>query len=375
MSTPNPPPNEIAPPRSQALTRFQQTLVARRKDYADLLPREVPPEAFIANAMAYAMRDPMLLDESKVDRASLMHAIMDTARLGLMPHGIIPGVHLIRFWSNRKGMYTVAPVTDYRAEIELATRSDAIRKVTAMPVYAEDEFDLKVVNGDTLINHEIDVDASIEERGVLRGVYAVVKLDNEEIVTKWLNVADLKAVRDSVASRNKGKAGVWDDGPEGFVAMALKTAIRRALKLIPKSATRLRALALASAAEERVVLDQPRDDELLAAALAAPAPSGHSETVMAALARPADEGKVDEFKAAMTEGDFTAPSKPPKTKKKLNASDEAAVNALATDADRMQVCWEEGEKASGDAPCPYPNDSDEAAAWSAGFMSGHPDIF
>lgn len=226
--------------RKTAVQEFAGQLAKREKPFAALLPPEVPWSRFKSVALQHIAAKPEILTW---ERGSVFRALSETARLGLLPHGIVPGVHIVAF----KGRAVAVP--DYRALIGLAANAGVLASIKAIPVYASDEFTYEE-GLETTLRHKWDLDSV--DRGALRGCYAVAKLASGEYQIAWLNEAQLIA-----RAKQAGKGylrGVWADGSEGDkLQMRLKTVVKVVLNLIPRNsekAARLsRAMALDAVAD------------------------------------------------------------------------------------------------------------------------------
>lgn len=196
---------------AMALEKFRSMLTQRSGDWRKA---GVDPNQFIAMATTYAIKEPTLLDW---DPKSVFLALRECAELGLMPHGIVPGVYLTPF----KGK--CVPIVHYRALAALARQSGAVRDLIAEPVYENDRFERGVRTDGVHFLHEPP--AGNDDRGELRGCYCVGWDAHGKIIAPtWMTTDELDT------HGRKFGGPVWKSHP---MPMRLKTVTRRFVERLP----------------------------------------------------------------------------------------------------------------------------------------------
>lgn len=208
----------------QKLNPAQQTVLALVKQQEtgirDALPAHIGVERFHRIVLTEVRRNPRLLE---CEPYSLLGGIMLSAQLGL-ELGPLGQAYLIPFRNRRRNNVEATFIIGYQGMIELARRSGQVASIQAFPVYQNDEFSWQLG-----LNPDIQHKPAEGDRGVLTHVYATVHYKdggyNFEVLTK----ADVEKYRARSRSKN--------DGPwvTDYEAMALKTAIRRLFRWLPKS--------------------------------------------------------------------------------------------------------------------------------------------
>lgn len=190
-------------------------------EFASVLPSHVKPETFTRIAVGALKRNEQLLKCAINDPNSLMHALMEAARLGLEP-----GTD--EYWlTPRAG--SVLGIVGYQGEIELIYRAGAVSAVKAEIVCANDTF--RYFPGvDDVPYHEVDW---FSDRGDPKTAYAYAVMLNGS-VSKPVVLDQARIKRAMEASPTAGKShSPWatDYGP-----MLLKTAVHDLAKWVPTSA-------------------------------------------------------------------------------------------------------------------------------------------
>lgn len=172
-----------------------------------------------------------------VTPASFAACIMTLAQIGLEPCTPLGHAYLIP--RRMKGTPTCTMIIGYQGLIELARRSGQVVSIWATPVYLGDRFVVKYGLAPT-IEHEPKLDGDRAPKN-LTHVYAAARLkDSPEPVFVVLSRAEVEGYRKRGAS-GQGISTPWDTDYE---AMALKTAVRRLYRWLPKSIEIASALAV-----------------------------------------------------------------------------------------------------------------------------------
>ena len=221
--------------------------------FTRVVPAHVNPEQYVALAVGVLRKDRKLAAAAMANPASLMVALSDCARMGLIPGETY---HLTHFGNTKTGVRDIVGIVDYAGEIDMMYRSGGVQSVHCEVVRRNDAF--RWQPGMILPEHEIADDglASDEERGPLRAVYAYARLTTGGIS----QVAVLS--KDTVMGyRGRAKTmdfwgPAWPAEGDNTVAMWRKTAIHRLWNWVPHSsefiAERLRASAAAAHLSEQV---------------------------------------------------------------------------------------------------------------------------
>lgn len=212
--------NAPANRKQQQPTTIQGMLKAYKGELERALPKHMTADRLARVALTECRKTPKLL---QCKPESLFGAVIQCAQLGLEPGGALGHAYLIPFGQE------VQFIVGYRGMIDLARRSGQIESLNAVAVYEGDKFECKLgLNPD--IQHEPDWDNPDRENPEkLKFVYAVAKLKDGGT---QFEVMSRKGV-DMIRTRSKsGNNGPWKSD---YVAMALKTVIRRLFKYLPVS--------------------------------------------------------------------------------------------------------------------------------------------
>jgi recombination protein RecT len=181
------------------------------QDFATVLPSHLDAKQWLRLAEGLLRRDPTLAAVSIANPASFFAALLECARLGLVPGDTY---HLIAFGRD------VVGITDYKGEIELMYRAGMVQSIVCEVVYERDLFRFKP--GDEKPDHTVDWFDS--DRGRMKGVYAsrVAILNRGEVEA-------IKAVS-KTAKRPDSPWNKWED------RMWRKTALKQLTAWVPSSA-------------------------------------------------------------------------------------------------------------------------------------------
>jgi len=215
------------------------------------LPKHMTAERLARIALTELRKTPALM---RCDQASFLGALMQCAQLGLEPGGALGHAYLLPFENRKRGTTDVQFIVGYRGMIDLARRSGQIVSLEARAVYASDKFAVRLgLHPD--LTHEPDWEAS--DRGALRFVYAVARLQGGGVQFEVMSRADIERTR---AQSKAGTSGPW---VSHFEEMAKKTVIRRLFKYLPVSIEVARAVGLDEQAEAGVPQDNLLTDSLM----------------------------------------------------------------------------------------------------------------
>lgn len=220
-----------APPTLQAMLQQMGPEIARA------LPRHVNPDRMSRIALTALRTTPKL---AQCTPESFLGCIIQAAQLGLEVNTPLGHAYLLPFEDRRNNRVICQLIIGYQGAIDLARRSGLVKAIYAFPVYKGDEFSW-TLGLDPTIKH---TPGQVEHRDAdLTHVYAVAKLEGGEPIFTVLTRSEVEKYRKrSRASSN----GPW---VTDYEAMALKTAIRRLYRWLPKSAEMAQAAALDEAPE------------------------------------------------------------------------------------------------------------------------------
>lgn len=110
----------------KAIEDVEQRVEDARKWFAQVVPAGFDADQFVALALGYCKRDPGLLQAAFLNPDSLMLALAEPARLGLV---LGEEYHLTHFANQKTGVPDVTGMRDYKGEIQLILRSGQVAGV------------------------------------------------------------------------------------------------------------------------------------------------------------------------------------------------------------------------------------------------------
>jgi recombination protein RecT len=216
------------------LNRITGTL--KNNDYADLkavLPRHITPERMIRLLITTIKRDERLARACIENPESAIAAIMTASQLGLEIDHILGHAYLVPFYNRNIKKHEVQLIPGYKGLVDLVWRSKTVKKVQARCVFSSDYFDWGYGINE-FIKHTPDTEGKGKETdpGNITHVYAFVILESGEAQFEVLTRAQIEKVRLSTKSPDRGP---W---VTHWPQMAMKTAVKKVLNLIPRSTER-----------------------------------------------------------------------------------------------------------------------------------------
>jgi len=212
-----------------------------------VVPSHVNADQYVGMAVGELRLKPKLAEAAYTNPTSLMVALSECARLGLIPGDTY---HLTFFWNTKERRYDIVGMTDYSGEVDLMYRSGGVASVHCQVVRAEDRFYWQPSM--VLPEHEIGDDGLAEDevRGPLRAVYAYARLTTG-------GISDVAMLNRGAVMRARAKAKTmefwgpeWPEEGPNTVMMWRKTSVHRLWNWVPHSAEfiaeRLRASAMAA---------------------------------------------------------------------------------------------------------------------------------
>lgn len=243
---------KLAKPQTAAIAKAQQgggvagLLQRMAPEMAKALPKHLTAERMARVALTAVRMNP---DLAVCSQASLAACIMVAAQLGLEPNTPLGHAYLIPRNNAKTGGKECTILIGYQGLLDLARRNGAVEKIWCYPVFQGDEFSLELGLKPSL-NH---VPMGEEDPAKLTHVYACAKLKGAD--DPVFVVVTRKQIE---AARARGGNRSYSPWATDFVAMALKTAIRRLMKWVPQSLE----VASVVAAEEAVERGQSQSAAL-----------------------------------------------------------------------------------------------------------------
>lgn len=197
--------------------------------YAKPLTDDQRAKEFAARISIMAKDQPKIAQAIVQSPDSFLTAMMACVTLDLMPNTPEQDAHIIPYMNNRTGKMEIQYQTGYPGLLKLARRSGEIQTIDVELVFQGDTFDVEL-GTDRKIVHKPDFDVDRTDYSKMTHAYFTVKLSNGE---KQFVVMTRKEI-DKVQATVKAKStdAPWQTWPE---AMARKTVIKRAAKILPKS--------------------------------------------------------------------------------------------------------------------------------------------
>ena len=217
---------------------FPVMLEQFKGEIARALPRHLSPERMARIALTAFRLNPKL---AEADPRSVFAAVIQSSQLGLEV-GLMGEAHLVPFGSQCQ------LVPGYQGLVKLARNSGLVQDIYGHEVRVNDKFDIVLGLNRSLMHDPLKKNgfpAADEERGAIVGFYAVAVFKDGTRTFHALSKEQVEQVRDDSRgyqmARKLRKESPWDTH---FVAMGLKTVIRRLCKLLPKSPELAMALAM-----------------------------------------------------------------------------------------------------------------------------------
>lgn len=224
---------------------FPALLEKYKSEIERALPRHINPDRMARIALTAFRMNPKLGD---CDPRSVFAAIIQSSQLGLEV-GLMGEAHLVPF----KNECQLIP--GYTGLIKLARQSGLVQDIYAHEVRINDTFILNLGMERSLEHKPMTspggFPASDEERGAIAGFYAVAVFKDGSRTFVAMSLSEVERIRDHSrgyqSTRQNRKQSIWDTE---FVAMGMKTAIRRLCKYLPKSPELATALSLDAVVEQ-----------------------------------------------------------------------------------------------------------------------------
>ena len=168
--------------RSQ-LSKYESTIVKLVSDNGMSLDKFV---AVVENAVR---KTPELLN---CDRQTLFASILTSAEFGLEPNTPAQHCWIIPYNNRQKGIKEAQFQFGYHGIVELLYRNARILKIKTEVVYKNDQFDRWM---DESMDWKFIFRPKDEERGDIRGIFAIVNIEGTEPEFKFMSIKELNEIR------------------------------------------------------------------------------------------------------------------------------------------------------------------------------------
>lgn len=176
---------------------------------------------------------------------SIFRTVMEAAAMGLAPNRVLGHIYPVAFKDNKKGVTVCQTIVGYRGYLDIVRRSGNIQSVSWGVVREGDVF--RYVRGDDeRIVHEPKEEAAGEKARPLTHAYCIFRLKDGGVQRVVMTAREIDRIR----ARSKTGRNPYGPWATDYEAMALKSTIRQAWKLLPVSIEDLRILELAAQREE-----------------------------------------------------------------------------------------------------------------------------
>lgn len=193
---------------------------------AAVAPRHLNPDRLLQIAISTINTTPKLAEASP---ASLLSCLMRCSALGLEPSAVdgLGMAYILPFYNSKTRRTEATFILGYKGMVELARRSGDLIDIYAYPVYKGDEFE--VTFGLSRDIKHVPTDKSPKTAENLTHVYMVARFKDGGYHFEVMTKDEVDAIR------KRSKAA--DRGPwvSDYVAMALKTVVRKGFKYLPVS--------------------------------------------------------------------------------------------------------------------------------------------
>lgn len=169
-------------------------------------------DKILSNFYFLSRKEPLIVQCSK---NSIVEAITRCCQWELVPDSV--QACLIPY----KGELTFQPM--YQGLLEVAYRTGIFKSINANIIYEGDFFEYDL-GGDCYVKHQLDL---VGKRNKPLAVYADIKLANGGRIVKVMTMPEINKIKNKAKTQK-----VWEPY---FDQMAIKTVIKQAFKLCPKS--------------------------------------------------------------------------------------------------------------------------------------------
>ena len=215
-----------------------------RAQIAQAVPKTVTPDRLIQVATTMISRNSSL---AKCTTSSLIGALMQSAILGLDPSPALQYCYFIPFFNSKNKQSEIQFLIGYRGLLQLLRRTGEVKSVSAYAVYENDIFGYSL-GLEPKINHV----PTLEERGKIKYVYAVINFKDGGVQFEVMNASDIESIK----KRSQSAKSEYSPWKTDEAEMWKKTVLRRVCKLAPMAIEPAKALQL----EKEISVDEKKLD-------------------------------------------------------------------------------------------------------------------
>ena len=212
--------------KAQPQNDFRGLLAREWPRIQAVMPKAMNPDRMMQLAISAYNTTPRLAECSVV---SVLSCVMKCAALGLEPSAVdgLGRAYILPYRNRKTGCYEAQMIIGYRGMIDLARRSGELESIHAQAVYEGDDYDhWEDETGQHFKFAAADVPHDPDK---LTDVYVCAHLKDGGFVFETMTKREV----DDVRKRSRAAtSGPW---VTDYVAMALKTVIRRSFKYLPVS--------------------------------------------------------------------------------------------------------------------------------------------
>ena len=188
------------------------------------LPKHLTPSRMTRIIITEVRKTPLL---ASCDRASFFGAIITCAQLGLEPGNALGQIYLLPYYNTKQGKHEVQLIVGYQGMIDLIERDGRVT-IDAQVVYEKDVFKYTLGTTSEIIHEPYSGE---EDPGQVIASYAVARYKDGRTKFRVLRKHEIERAKKASMSGNKG----WGPWKDYYAEMAMKTAVRRLFKLLPKN--------------------------------------------------------------------------------------------------------------------------------------------
>lgn len=254
---------------------IKSLLLAAEDRFKEVAPKWLSVERVVRLVLAARSRNPKI---GQCSKESILLFTMKCSETGLEPIGA-GGAWAVPYYNNKNSTMELQFIPDWRGLIQLAKRTEQVKHVHAHLVHENDRFDYQLGDTPSITHHP-----ALKERGEVVGAYAIAVLPDDSRHVEFMTKSEVEDIR------QRSKAS--DNGPwkTDWGQMAIKTVVRRALKVFAASPEMQAALEADNAATGLKVRDlepirapraiqAPKAKEDPAPPLSEPLPISHPDAV------------------------------------------------------------------------------------------------
>lgn len=199
-------------------------LESKKAVLAQMLPKHVTVDRFLRVVLSAIYNNPAL---ANCTFESILISVKQAAALGLEPNGPLGHAALVPYHNTAANRTDAQFQIMYRGLITLAYNTGLFQMIDAQIVYENDNFDYAYGLQPKLEHRPAD-----GERGAVKGYYAFFVLKSGGAKFEYMTRAEVEKWGERYSKSYSKPDSPWK---RFFDAMAMKTVLRKALKLAPMS--------------------------------------------------------------------------------------------------------------------------------------------